>query len=122
MGQVSPVNAYISAAYTFTLYFIIPINRLFCRYKDFLGITAPQSTCSTKWSVINYGYLPAGRTTLASCMRTYLIFSNRNDIIKTVNMTPALIRKVVAPSMLYKSPPIISPMILARLAKLFATP
>jgi hypothetical protein len=41
---------------------------------------------------------------------------------KTLNMTPALIRKVVAPSVVYKSPPIISPMILARLGKLFATP
>jgi hypothetical protein len=56
------------------------------------------------------------------CMRTYLIFINRNDIMKTVNMTPALTRKVVAPSMLYKSPPTNNPMILARLEKLFATP
>jgi hypothetical protein len=58
------------------------------------------------------------------CMSTYLlaIFVSRNDIIKTANMTPALTRKVVAPSMLCKSPPANNPIILARLAKLFATP
>jgi hypothetical protein len=43
-------------------------------------------------------------------------------MIKTENMTPALTRKVVAPSMLYKSPPTNNPMILARLPKLFVTP
>ena len=50
------------------------------------------------------------------------IFTNLNDMTKTENMTPALIRKVVAPSMLYSSPPTNNPMILARLAKLLATP
>lgn len=37
-------------------------------------------------------------------------------------MIPALIRKVVPPIKLYKNPPIVSPMILARLPKLLATP
>jgi hypothetical protein len=37
-------------------------------------------------------------------------------MIKTVNITPALIRK------LYKNPPIVNPTILARLPKLPATP
>jgi hypothetical protein len=37
-------------------------------------------------------------------------------------MTPALIRKVVFPSKLYKSPPAVNPMILARLAQLLAIP
>jgi hypothetical protein len=39
-----------------------------------------------------------------------------------MNITPALIRKVVPPIKLYKKPPAVSPMILARLAKLPATP
>ncbi len=43
-------------------------------------------------------------------------------MIKTVNITPELIRKVVAPNILYKSPPTVSPIILAKLSKLFATP
>jgi len=37
-------------------------------------------------------------------------------------MTPALIRKVVFPSKLYKRPPDVNPIILARLAKLLAIP
>ena len=37
-------------------------------------------------------------------------------------MIPALIRKVVPPIKLYKSPPMVNPMILARLPKLLATP
>ena len=43
-------------------------------------------------------------------------------MIKTTNIIPALIRKVNPPIKLYKSPPIINPIILARLPKLLATP
>ena len=43
-------------------------------------------------------------------------------MIKTTNIIPALIRKVDAPIKLYKSPPIISPTMLARFPKLLATP
>ena len=43
-------------------------------------------------------------------------------MINTANITPALIRKVIPPIKLYKIPPIVNPMILARLAKLLATP
>ena len=59
---------------------------------------------------------------LDNIIPNHLIFNSRKDMIKTVNMTPALIRKVVVPSRLYKRPPIISPTILAKLSKLFATP
>ena len=43
-------------------------------------------------------------------------------MIKTANITPALIRKVVAPIVLYKRPPVINPIMLARLPILLATP
>ena len=49
-------------------------------------------------------------------------FNNLKDMIKTTNIIPALIRKVNPPIKLYKTPPIISPIILARLPKLLATP
>lgn len=41
-------------------------------------------------------------------------------MIKTVNITPALIliRNVIPPRRLYKSPPIVSPMMLAKLPTL----
>jgi hypothetical protein len=39
-----------------------------------------------------------------------------------VNITTALIRKVVPPIKLYKRPPVVNPIMLARLAKLLATP
>ena len=50
------------------------------------------------------------------------IFKSRKDMIKTMNITTALIRKVVPPSKSYKIPPVISPMILASPPKLPATP
>ncbi len=37
-------------------------------------------------------------------------------------MIPALTRKVIPPIKLYKSPPMVSPIILARLPKLLAIP
>jgi hypothetical protein len=43
-------------------------------------------------------------------------------MIKTTNIIPALIRKVYPTIKLYKSPPIISPTMLARLPKLLAIP
>ena len=43
-------------------------------------------------------------------------------MIKTVNITPALTRNVAPPTKLYKSPPIVNPIILARPPKLPATP
>ncbi len=39
-----------------------------------------------------------------------------------MNITAALIRKVVNPIRLYKMPPVVNPIIFARLAKLLATP
>ena len=43
-------------------------------------------------------------------------------MIKTANMIPALIRKLNPSIKLYKSLPIISPIMLVRLPKLLATP
>ncbi len=39
-----------------------------------------------------------------------------------MNIIPALIRKVVSPIKLYKRPPTVNPIMLARLEKLLATP
>ena len=50
------------------------------------------------------------------------VFSNRKDMTKTANITPALIRKVATPIELYENPPKVSPTILARPPKLPATP
>jgi hypothetical protein len=42
-------------------------------------------------------------------------------MIKTTNITPPLIRKVTPPTELYKNPPKVSPMILAKPPKLLST-
>jgi NAD(P)-dependent dehydrogenase (short-subunit alcohol dehydrogenase family) len=54
--------------------------------------------------------------------QTSFIFISRKDITKIAYIIPALIRKVAPPIELYKNPPKISPMILARPPKLPATP
>jgi len=43
-------------------------------------------------------------------------------MIKTAKITPALTRKVVAPTRLYKSPPVVYPIMLATPPKLPARP
>ena len=48
--------------------------------------------------------------------------NSRKDITKTENITAALIRNVAPPIKLYKTPPAIDPMILAKPPTLPATP
>jgi hypothetical protein len=50
------------------------------------------------------------------------VLNSRKDITKTENITAALIRKVAPPIKLYKTPPAINPMILAKPPTLPATP
>jgi hypothetical protein len=57
-----------------------------------------------------------------SCYQASSFFNSRKDMIKTTNITPALIRKEAPPIELYKNPPKESPTILASPPKLPATP
>jgi hypothetical protein len=54
--------------------------------------------------------------------QTSFIFISRKDMTKIAYIIPAVIRKVAPPTELYKNPPKVSPMILARPPKLPATP
>ena len=54
--------------------------------------------------------------------QTFFFSKSRNDVMKIMNITPALIRKVNPPIELYKNPPKVNPTILARPPKLPATP
>ena len=52
----------------------------------------------------------------------FLYLNNLNDKTKTANITPALTRNVIPPNILYNSPPVVNPMILATPVTLPATP
>jgi hypothetical protein len=52
----------------------------------------------------------------------FLSFNSLKDMIKTANITAALIRNVAAPRKWYKNPPTVNPIILAKLPKLPAIP
>jgi hypothetical protein len=91
--------------------------------EDFVKCVLILGTLRDSWAYTSM----ANSYLLAHCYpclsrTTQFNFSSLKDMIKTTNITPPLIRKVTPPTELYKNPPKVSPMILAKPPKLPATP